>query len=106
MLPVVPEILEKTQSQRAVQPMVLVIVWADNGAEDRLLTSYRLGGTNDVAAALDTNVGLNPAGEIVLSTGAAVALDVTTAASPPTVPSKAEFCAWRYTAQFLAASVI
>lgn len=88
MLPVVPEIIEKTQSQIAVQPMVLVIVWADNGAEDRLLTSYRLGGTNDVAAALDTNVALNPAGEITISSGPAVGLDVSTAAS--TTPQKSK----------------
>lgn len=81
MLNVVPEIMERTQSQIAQQAMLLVIVWADNGAEDRLITSYRLAGTNDAAAALDTNTNLNYAGDINLATGAAIALDVTTGAS-------------------------
>jgi len=77
-------ILEKSQSQLSQQPMMLCAIWADNGAEDRLIDSYRLSGSGDVAAASDANIALNYAGELTISDGPAVALDTTTAASTAT----------------------
>jgi len=74
-------ILENSQSQLSQQPMMLCAIWADSGAEDRLIDSYRLSGSGDVAAASDTNVALNYGGELTISKGSAVTIDRSTGAS-------------------------
>lgn len=81
MIPIDGAIVERSQSQTSVSPMVVAIVWADNGAEDRLYGSYRMSGAADPASVSDLNVAMSYAGELALAVGSASALDTTTAAA-------------------------
>lgn len=68
---------------KASQPMILAAVWPKKGAEDSLSTVSRMRGDGDMGALFDSNMVVQPeTGELVLSAGAAVALDTASAGNP------------------------
>lgn len=86
MLPVPTTVMEKANSQRATKPMLLAIIYADDGPNDQILSAYRLAGNGDPGAAGDSNV-TEVNASLDLATGGAVPLDTTTAAGSPMLVS-------------------
>ena len=78
MLPVPVEVMEQANSQQSAKPMLLAIVYADDGPNDRILSAYRLAGNGDPGSSGDSNVAEVNA-SLDLATGGVVGLDTSTA---------------------------